>query len=68
MFLGFKGADTNAMKGDTSALTSLSVLDFGLTTSKQHDEEVNTFFVFNVGNAVVIQYYSIHRYARWYGH
>lgn len=43
MFLGFKGSDTNATKGDSSALTSLSVLDFGLTTPKQHDEEVNTF-------------------------
>lgn len=53
MFLGFKGSDTNATKGDSSALTSLSVLDFGLTTPKQHDEEVNTYFVFNVCNAVV---------------
>lgn len=52
MFLGFKGSDTNATKGDSSALTSLSVLDFGLTTPKQHDEEVNTIFVFNVCNAV----------------
>lgn len=56
MFLGFKGADTSVTKGDNSALTSLSVLDFGLTTSKQHDEEVNMFLVFNVCNAVVVQY------------
>lgn len=62
MFLGFKGSDTNATKGDSSALTSLSVLDFGLTTPKQHDEEVNTYFVFNVCNAVVFKFksFSIH--------
>lgn len=72
MFLGFKGSDTNATKGDSSALTSLSVLDFGLTTPKQHDEEVNTFFVFNVCNAVFyglsLSVFVIYRYVRWYGH